>query len=133
MNTKKISLALAFFITNLAYCPEKTAQDQKTEFTLRDKFNIARIVFSNGTVGVTDVLKDKMQQGAVQAKDAIAASIEQAQIAVERAKADYAKQQHDNALLEIAVLKAKIKQLEEELGRIKLQLQNAQQALSRKR
>ena len=85
---------------------------------VKTQYNIAKIVMSNGAAGASDLIV----QGAVAAKNAIASSIEQGQIAIEKAKAEYAQSEMQKAKDEVELLKKEILSLKKELEALKSSL-----------
>ncbi len=110
---------------------QPTEKEQKN-LSLKEKYQIAKIVLSNGTAGITDVVKDKLQQSAAIAKEALTSSVEQTHIAIERAKAEYAQTQADEAKKETENLKREIESLKKELEVAKRMLVQAQEAARRR-
>ena len=131
-SSKFLILSLFIFSLTSALADTQSTEQEPKNRSLKEKYQIAKIVLSNGTSGITDVVKEKFQQSALLAKDAIASSVEQTQIAIERAKAEYAQTQTDTAKQEVENLKKEIEALKKELEVAKRMLVQAQEA-ARKR
>ncbi len=118
--TNLIKLSLSVCSLMLYMQTNAKVFDELNKDNLKTQYSVAKIVITKGAVGASDLVV----QGAIAAKNAIASSIEQGQIAVEKAKAEYAQNEMKKVKNEAELLKKEIQSLKQEIESLKASLKH---------